>query len=103
MEIKFLAKAFGVWEGYAYYFSGSLPEQGDPASYITDKLADLLQHNDFISSVIELKGRYFVHVKSKLPSSEEFVEIGNLKPTYQEPPEPIESEPEAPSDDQGDQ
>jgi hypothetical protein len=100
MEIKFLAKAFGVWDGYAYRFSGTLPEQTDPASFITGKISQLMQRNDFVSSVIELKGHHYVYVKSQLPSSEEFVLLGDLKPVYQEPEE---SEPDTPSEEQGEQ
>ena len=85
MEKQLLAKAFGVWQGYAYEYQGSLSEQQDPASWITGKISVVLENNDFISSVAEIKGRYYVYVKSPLPPNEDFFEIGDLAPVYVEP------------------
>lgn len=89
MKRSFLRRIFGVWHGMVYEYVDSLPEGQNPAIHITKKLSAVLKNNNFISSVLEFKGRYYVYVQNQLPASQYFVEIANLESTYVELEEDI--------------
>ena len=103
MNTKFLANAFGVWNGWVYVYSGQIPKNSNAITYITVQLSQLLDTVNFISSVIQVQGQYYVYVKNALPSSQDFYEIGNIEIEYTEPPEVEETTPDDQDITQGDQ
>jgi hypothetical protein len=90
MDTIFLAKAFGVWSGWAYRFQGEIPEGADAAHWITAKTSEVLGRSDFISTVATINGENYLYVTERLPGSDLFFEIGDLSPVYQ-PPEDSEN------------
>jgi len=87
MDTTFLAKAFGVWSGWAYRFDGEIPGGADPSAWITSRASIALEKNDFVSTTTQIQGSYYFYSVDRLPSSDLFFEIGSLEPTYVPPME----------------
>lgn len=103
MNTKFLANAFGVWNGWAYLYCGNIPQDTSAIAHITVQVSQLLNTVDFISSVIQVQGQYYVYVKTALPVNENFETIGNLEPEYVELVQVEETSPDDEDVNQGDQ
>ena len=87
MDTTFLAKAFGVWSGWAYRFDGEIPSGAEPSAWITSRASIALDKNDFISTTAQIQGNYYFYSVDRLPPSDIFFEIGSLEPTYVPPVE----------------
>lgn len=97
MDTNFLAKAFGVWSGWAYKYIGDIPDGADPSAWITVKASELIGGGNFVSTVAAIKGGHYLYVVDRLPGSDDFQEMGNLAPEYQAPPGEADTEQDQPS------
>lgn len=92
MDTNFLAKAFGVWSGWAYKYIGDIPDGADPSAWITVKASELIGGGNFVSTVAAIKGSHYFYTADRLPESDDFYEIGDLVPTYEPPAEEASEE-----------
>ena len=93
MDTNFLAKAFGVWSGWAYKYIGDIPDGADPSAWITVKASELIGGGNFVSTVAAIKGSHYFYTADRLPESDDFYEIGDLVPTYEPPAEEASEDP----------
>jgi len=98
MDSALLAKIFEEHSGKVYRY----PESDD-ANAVTDKLAEILGNNTFISRIVEIKEEKFVYVDQDLGEEQtDFVFVADLAPPeYQEPP-PLPVEPDGSGESQPD-
>jgi len=101
---NYYKQLFSAYSGYAYEFTGSIPDGESPSEYITSQF--VAEHGDgqIHTSVTQIpSGKYYIHSFENLESVK-FTQVADL--SYQEPiipdPEP-DANTEVESVSQGDQ
>lgn len=81
MDTFTIANIFSARKGYIYCYTKPI-ESDDIGIEVTEKMADLMGQNNFISSVTRYNGMIYAYISEAFPESvntDDFVLIGNIE------------------------